>query len=119
MRQVDEWIGKHDDQAVPDRVRLRVFQNANGVCHLSDRKIRPGEAWELEHKLALSLGGEHRENNLAPALVAPHKAKTAADRRMKAKDDRVRKRHLGIKKPRTMTRWRKMNGTAVFASRER
>lgn len=119
MREVSEWIATHDDQAVPPRVRLRIFQNANGLCHLSGRKIRPGEAWELEHIIALCNGGEHRESNMAPALVAPHKIKTAADRRMKAKDDRVRKRHLGIKKPRTMTRWRKFNGEAVFATRER
>ncbi len=56
---------------------------------------------------------------MAPALVEPHKIKTKADRRQKAKNDRVRKKHLGIKKPRTMTRWRKMNGEIVIAGRER
>jgi 5-methylcytosine-specific restriction protein A len=119
MREVEEWIAKHDDQAVPPRVRLRVFNRCNGVCWLSKRKIMPGEKWELEHKLALSLGGEHRESNLAPALVIPHRAKTKIDRRVKAKNDRVRKRHLGIKKPRSITRWRKFNGEIVTASRSR
>lgn len=99
MRSVDEWRGKTDDSAIPDRVRLRVFERAGGVCYLSGIKIRPGDKWEVEHVLALALGGEHRESNMAPALVAAHKIKTRADRTIKAKNDRVRKRHLGLRKP--------------------
>lgn len=118
-RSVEEWIGKNDDSPVPPRVRARVFLRADGVCHLSGRKIRPGEKWELEHVVALCNGGEHRESNLAPALIEPHKIKTKADRRMKAKNDRVRKRHLGIKRPRTIRAWRKFDGSPVYASRER
>jgi hypothetical protein len=98
---------------------LRIFERENGICHISGRKIRPGDKRELEHKKALALGGEHREANMAPALVKPHKAKTAIDRKIKAKNDRVRKRHLGIKKPRSIRAWRKFNGEPVFASRSR
>jgi 5-methylcytosine-specific restriction endonuclease McrA len=119
MRKVEEWIGKHDDQPVPPLVRARIFETHNGVCHLSGRKIRPGEAWELEHIIALCNGGEHRESNMAPALVQPHKVKTAQDRKIKSKIDRVRKRHIGIRKPRTIRAWRKFDGTPVYASRER
>lgn len=97
MRSVPEWIGKHDDQPVPPRVKLRVFERHNGICYLSGRKIMPGDKWELEHIKALSLGGEHRESNMAPALVAAHKVKTKEDRRQKAKSDKIRKRHLGIR----------------------
>lgn len=119
MRAVDEWIGKNDDTPVPPRVKLRVFNAYGGVCYLSGRKIMPGERWEVEHKLALSLGGENRESNLAPALAAPHKVKTASDMKQKAKNDRVRKKHLGIRKPRTLRRWRRFNGDIVEAGRER
>lgn len=98
MRSVPEWIGATDDAVPPPRVRLRVFERAGGVCHLSGRKIRPGEKWDLEHITAICNGGENRESNLAPALVQAHKVKTAADRRQKARTDRVRKHHLGIKK---------------------
>jgi len=98
MRAVPEWVATHDDQAIPPRVKVRIFERHEGRCYLSGLKINPGDKWECEHQLALSLGGEHRESNLAPALVAPHKIKTTADRRMKAKNDRVRKRHLGIRK---------------------
>jgi 5-methylcytosine-specific restriction endonuclease McrA len=98
MREVEEWIAKHDDQAVPRAVRVRIFDRYEGRCYLSGRQIRAGDKWELEHIKALCNGGEHRESNLAPALVDPHKVKTKADRKIKAKIDRVRKKHLGLKK---------------------
>ena len=98
-RAVPEWIGKTDDAKVPPRVRLRIFERHNGICHISGRKIMPGEKWELEHLKALIHGGEHREANLAPALVKPHKEKTAAEMAVKAKTDAVRKKHIGITKP--------------------
>lgn len=126
MRSTPEWIGKTDDERVPDRVRLRVFDRHNGVCYLSGRKIRAGEKWELEHMKALCNGGEHRESNLAPALVAPHKVKTKADRREQAKTNAKRKSNLGIKRakgrPMPGTKasgWKhKMNGEWVRRSRQ-
>jgi 5-methylcytosine-specific restriction enzyme A len=99
-----EWIGKTDDAKVPPRVRLRVFEAAGGICHISGRKIQTGEAWELEHKTALILGGEHRESNLAPALVAPHKEKTKAEMKVKGKIARTRKKHVGITRPKQSIR---------------
>jgi len=98
-RSTEEWIGKNDDDAIPPRVRLRVFARDNGVCHISGRRIRPSDAWDCDHIVALANGGEHRERNLAPALRDKHREKTAQDVAEKAKNDRVRKRHLGIKKP--------------------
>jgi 5-methylcytosine-specific restriction protein A len=119
MRTVEEWVGKTDDTPVPPRVRLRIFERYEGKCYLSGRKIMPGDTWELEHIKALCNGGAHREFNMAPALAAPHKIKTKADRREKQKVDRVRKKHLGMKKPRTIRSWRKMNGEIVHAARDR
>ncbi len=118
-RAVEEWIGKTPDTPAPPRVRLRVFERYNGVCYLSGRKIMPGDKWQIEHPQALINGGENRESNMAPALVEPHKVKTAADVKQRAKNDRVRKRHIGIKKPRTIRTWRKFNGEIVHASRDR
>jgi 5-methylcytosine-specific restriction protein A len=96
-REVPEWIGRTPDTPVPPRIRRRIYDRCNGVCYLSKRTIRPGEAWELEHKIALCNGGENRESNLAPALVGPHKEKTKADLAEKSKVARVRNKHLGIK----------------------
>lgn len=118
-RSTEEWVGKTDDAAIPPRVRLRVFERHGGVCYLSGRKIGAGEQWDCDHVVALINGGEHREFNLAPVLKGPHREKTAADVKQKAKNDRVRKRHLGIKKPSKFScsrnsRWKKkLDGTVV------
>jgi len=118
-RSVPEWISKHDNQAIPPRVRVRVFDRNGGRCHLTGRRIRAGEAWDCDHVVALANGGEHRESNLAPALKAPHREKTKADVAEKSLTARKRKKHLGIKKPRTMTRWRRFDGSIREAGRER
>lgn len=116
-RTVDEWIGKTDDAKVPPRVRQRVFDRHNGICHLTGRKIQPSERWELEHVHALILGGQHRESNMAPALAAAHKAKTATEMKVKSKIARVRKKHIGIAKPKSSLSHpnlkRLMDGTVV------
>jgi hypothetical protein len=39
--------------------------------------------------------------------------------KLKAKVARVRKRHLGIKKPRSITRWRRFDGSVREAGRDR
>lgn len=98
-RTVTEWIGKTPDSKIPDRVRLRIFNRFDGRCYLSGREIRPGDAWEIEHRVALILGGEHRESNMAPVLAEFHKQKTAAEMKVKAKTDAIAKKHNGIKKP--------------------
>ena len=95
-RSTDEWVAKHDDQKVPARVRARVFEKHGGICWISKRLIRPGEAWDLDHMLALCNGGRHAEFNLAPALKEPHRQKTAEDVALRAKTDRIRAKHLGL-----------------------
>lgn len=119
-RSVPEWIGATPDTPVPDRVKIRVFARYEGYCHWTGKKIMPGDAWDIEHVIALINGGENRESNLAPILRGKaHKEKTARDVAIKSKTARVRKRHLGMKKPRTIRAWRKFNGDPVYAGRER
>lgn len=125
MRTVPEWVGKTDDAAVPPRVRLRVWELHNGVCHISLRKIMPGDEWHLDHILPLADGGQHRESNLAPALSKPHRIKTRDEARLRAKVRRVAKKHLGINKSRSPMPFgkgspfkRKVGGGVVLRSRE-
>lgn len=119
-RSVEEWIGATPDAKIPPRVKLRVFEAHGGRCHLTGRKINPGDQWDCDHILALCNGGEHRESNLAPALREEHRKKTAEDVKMRAKADRVRKRHLGIYQPKRImpgskaSPWKKrLDGTVV------
>lgn len=97
MRRVPEWIGKTDDAKVPDRVRLRVFMDYEGKCWISGRKITSGDLWDLDHKIALINGGEHRESNLAPALRDKHRAKTAEDVAEKSAAYRKAAKHTGAR----------------------
>lgn len=99
-RTVPEWIGKTDDSRPPTSVRLRVFARYQGRCYLTGLPIKVGDAWDIEHikPLHLAQPGEtlNRESNMAPALKAPHREKSAAEVTAKAKADRVRAKHLGI-----------------------
>lgn len=113
MRAVPEWIATHDDQAVPPRVRLRIFERHNGICYLAQRKIAAGEPWDLEHIVALCNGGQHRESNLAPALRDKHKAKTREDMAEKSATYHKRARHVGVKRRRRTIAGRKFDGTPI------
>jgi 5-methylcytosine-specific restriction protein A len=97
-REVKEWVGATDDAKIPPRVKLRVFYRHKGICHVSGRKIAPGEKWDIEHVIALCNGGRHAESNLAPALREKHPEKTKADMAEKKINNRVRMKHLGIRK---------------------
>lgn len=101
-RSVPEWIGRTPDAKVPAYVRARIFVTHGGICYLSGRKIGPADKWDLEHVTPLSMGGEHRETNLRPALRDRHRVKTAAEATVRAKADRVRAKHLGLKPPSRM-----------------
>lgn len=113
-RTVPEWIGKTPDTAVPDRVRVRVFNRFGGVCQLTGRKIMAGDVWEVDHAKPLHKGGENRETNLQPVLREPHRAKTASEATARAKADRMRAKHLGLKKPK-----RPMPGSKASGLRKR
>ena len=116
MRSLPEWIGATPDAKVPPRVRLRVFERAGGVCHISGRKIAPGDRWDLDHVVALVNGGENRESNLAPALRNKHKEKTKDDVKEKARIAAKAKKHVGVKKPKATIKSRGFE-TAAKASR--
>lgn len=116
-REVPEWIGKTDDSKVPGHVRLRIFRTHDGICHISRRRIRGGEPWDLDHIVALCNGGEHRESNLAPAVKDKHREKSAADVRERAETDGMSKAFLGIKSGPGFRGWRKMNGDIVWKAR--
>lgn len=119
-RAVSEWIGKTPDSPIPPRVKLRIFERNKGKCHITGVKIRAGDQWDCDHVIALCNGGENRESNLAPAIKSAHRKKTAEDVAQKAKDRRIRSKHLGIHETRSPVPGskrskfkRKLDGTVV------
>jgi len=94
-RAVPLWIGTSDDAAIPKAVKLRVWAREGGRCSLTGRKILAGDKFDFEHRVPLSMGGRHAEDNLCLALRDAHRVKTAAEAGPRAKADRVRLKHLG------------------------
>lgn len=118
-RELPEWIGANDDQAIPARVKVRVFWKHDGWCAKCGRVLAAGK-WACDHIIALANGGEHRETNLQPLCISPcHLDKTKSDVAEKSVTASKRAKHIGLKKKRTITSWRKFNGEVVRASRER
>lgn len=103
-RILDEWIGRDDDEAVPPRVRVRVFDRFDGRCHKCTRKIFPArETWTCEHIKALINGGKNREKNLGVTCCNCLPEKNAEDVSEKSSVYHKRARHLGVE---TKTKWR-------------
>lgn len=109
------WVADHDDQAIPPRVKLRIFERAGKRCetctNLIIGKLRP----EYDHRIALVNGGAHAEANLQLLCSECHKVKTRDDVAEKATMARKKIKAAGIKKRTSFRGWRKMDGTIVFA----
>lgn len=118
-RAVAEWVAKHDDQAIPRGVKERVARKAGDCCQKCGREVGGKLRAEFDHVTPLILGGKHAESNLQLLCHECHRAKTTLDVKLKAKVTRIRKKHLGIKKQRTILGWRRFNGDPVRAGRER
>lgn len=101
-RAVEEWIGRTDDTPAPPRVKLRVWDRCEGKCHRCGRKIPVGDAWIIEHLVALINGGRNAESNLCLTCSWCKPEKDAEDVAIKSKTAAVRKSHI---LPRPPSRW--------------
>jgi len=118
-RSVKEWVGRTDDSAIPASAKERIARAAGNHCQRCGRKIVGKLRAEFDHITPLILGGRNAEGNIQLLCHECHGAKTKLDVKLKAKVARIRKRELGIKKPRTIRAWRRFDGSPVFAPRER
>jgi 5-methylcytosine-specific restriction endonuclease McrA len=97
-------------------MRTRIFDRDKGKCCLCGLKIdAPKDKWILEHLKPLWLGGADDESNMAPAHYSCAIEKTKAEAPVKAKSDRVRANHLGIKKRRRTIPGKRFNGDPIPA----
>lgn len=99
-RKTDEWIGASDDQTIPPRVKVRVFDAHSGRCAICTLQITGRLRPAYDHATALVNGGENREANLQLLCVPCHAIKTRADVAEKAVVYRKRAKHIGAFAPR-------------------
>lgn len=115
-RAVDEWIGAHDDQDIPARVKIRVFDRAGGICAACGLKIVGKLRPAYDHIQALVNGGQNRESNLRLLCMSPcHAIKTKADVAEKSITARIRAKHIGLQRRRRTIPGRKFDGTPIPA----
>lgn len=97
--------------------RRRILNRFDGCC--SYPECEETEGLEIDHTIALALGGKDEDANLAPLCRAHHRQKTIRDQKFIAKAKRiVRKNAPETRKPPRLksrgfdrTIRRKMNGT--------
>lgn len=97
-RSAKEWVAKHDDQAIPPRVKIRIYMRCDGRCQKCTTRHMAGAIPQYDHIKALINGGEHRESNLQLLCVPCHTAKTKVDVAEKSVVATIQKKHLGIRK---------------------
>lgn len=103
----------------PARVKVEAFERAKGRCERCTSLLMPGK-FRYNHRIPDALGGEPTIDNCEVLCLGCDAPQTyQKDIPAIAKTMRIRKRAAGVKKLRTITRWRRMNGDPVFASRER
>lgn len=103
------------------QVKRDAFMRANGKCEVPwcCARLTVGK-FHYDHAIPDALGGEPTLENCQVICTPCHKSKTGKiDARNIAKMKRIQDREKGIKKPRTIRSWRKFDGTAVYATRER
>lgn len=105
----------------PKAVRAAAFLRANGYCEECGAKLLPGR-FAFDHRLPDGLGGEPTLENCqvlcSGGRATCHGSKSAdIDVPAIAKADRIREKHLGIRRSNTPLsggRWkRRMDGTVV------
>lgn len=100
------------------KVKLAAWERCNGHCELCTAKLFTGK-FTYDHIIPDAMGGEPTLENCQVICRACDTPKTAKDQGDIAKAKRVQAKHVGIRKPRTITRWRRFNGDIVVAEKER
>ena len=98
-RSVPEWIGKTDDAMPPPRVRQRIFERENRICHVCKGAIAGGKEWHADHCPPLKDGGENRESMIFPAHPICHQGLTAKQARDRTKIERMKQKNSGARRP--------------------
>ena len=104
------------------KTKWQAWERANGKCEGCGIELTSCRV-HYDHVIPDGLGGSNDLDNCAVLCGGPgscHDLKTRKDDVPNiARAKRRQLRQAGIRKPRTITRWRKFNGEKVIATRER
>ena len=101
------------------KIMAQAAHRAAGQCENCTARLATG-GFHYDHRIPDQLGGEPTLDNCQVLCKACHCLKTTkADVPAIAKAKRRERKHHGVRKPRSITRWRRFNGDPVFAGRER
>jgi 5-methylcytosine-specific restriction enzyme A len=96
------------------RTKLDAFARSGGRCQGCMARLYPGK-YEFHHQTECTFGGKASLENAVVLCVACHAAITRKRAAVIAKSNRVREKHLGIRRPGKFRGWRKFNGDVVWA----
>lgn len=94
--------------------REKIFLAADGICHICGFEIDPiRERWDADHVNPREITGKDDLDEFRPAHKSCHIDKTKEDVRVIRKGQRIRQKHMGIKKQKAggFRGWRRMDGT--------
>ena len=107
-------------KTISTKKRVALFNAKHGLCYLCGGKVSAGEAWEVEHRIPIAMGGADDETNWEVAHAKCHLYKTKEDVGNIAKAKRREANHIGAKQSKTpmpfgkKSKWkRKMDGSIV------
>ncbi len=99
------------------------LRRAGGLCEamIGDQRCNAplSKGVQFDHVDADYFSKDASLENCAAICIHCHKDKTRSDVKKIAKSKRIQDRQSGLKKPRTITRWRTFSGQVVHASRDR
>src|SRR4051794_29956722 len=99
----------------PTKVKIQAWERCGGKCEKCTARLLPGR-FDYDHDKPDAFDGAPDLENCRVLCDNCHGEKTfKRDIPAIAKSNRVRNRHLGIKKRSGFRGWRKMNGDLVFA----
>lgn len=106
-------------QEFTSKTKVEAFALAKGRCQNCTARLSVGNT-EYDHEIPCGLGGSGDLRNCVVLCRNCHRAKTSsADMPRITKAKRNYKAHAGVRKPRSITGWKSMNGEPVRASRPR
>lgn len=102
-----------EPRAMTPARRARILAKHNHCCAYPECSEAVG--LEIDHAIALALGGRDHEDNLEPLCPTHHRQKTARDVKLIAKAKRQAKLTAPkVRKASGFRGWRKMDGTIVW-----